>query len=77
MKTGAMTNPMIPDSSSAPRMARRPTVPPPSAEPMANIVDTAANEVPWTIGWRAPIFQMPSVCRSVATPEMNRPADTR
>ena len=50
VKTGAMRKPMIPESSRAPRMARRPTVPPPSAAPMASMVDTAANDVPWTIG---------------------------
>ena len=76
VNTGAIRKPSSPASSRAPKTAASPAVPP-SLVPIARIVETAANEVPWTIGWRAPIFQMPRVCNSVARPEMNRPADTR
>ena len=76
VKIGAISMPSRPATSSAPKMARRPATPP-SAVPIARIVDTAANEVPCTIGCRAPNFHTPRVCKSVASPEMNRPADTR
>jgi len=76
VKTGEMRKAMVPATSRAPNTARRPSVPP-SAVPTARMVDTAANEVPWTIGCRAPIFHTPIVCRIVASPEMNNPAETR
>ncbi len=77
VNTGAMKKAMTLDSSSAPKMARSPVVPPPCDIPMASMVDTAANEVPCTIGCRAPIFHTPRVCSRVAMPDMNSPADTR
>ncbi len=77
VKNGAISMASRPATSSAPKTARRPATPPPSARPTAKIVDTAANEVPCTMGCRAPNFHTPMVCSKVARPEMNRPADTR
>lgn len=77
VKTGAIRNPARPEISRAPKMARSPAVPPPWEAPTASMVETAANEVPCTIGWRAPIFQTPRVCSRVATPDMKSPAETR
>ena len=76
VKTGAMSRPRRPATIRAPKTARRPSTPP-CAVPTARMVDTAANEVPCTIGCRAPNFHTPRVWRSVANPEMNRPAETR
>ena len=76
VKTGAMSRPRRPATIRAPKTARRPSTPP-CAVPTARMVDTAANDVPCTIGCRAPNFHTPRVCRSVANPEMNRPAETR
>ena len=75
VNTGASRRPTTPATSRAPKMARSPSGPP-VLVPIARMVDTAANEVPWTRGWRAPSFQKPRVCNRVATPDMNRPADT-
>lgn len=73
VKNGAISSAMAPATMSAPKMARSPASPP-SGAPMASMVETAANDVPCTIGSRAPIRQTPSVCRSVARPDMNSPA---
>ncbi len=73
MKNGEIRKAMAPATMSAPKMARNPASPP-SGAPMAIMVETATNDVPCTIGSRAPIRQTPRVCRSVARPEMNRPA---
>jgi hypothetical protein len=77
VKNGAISMATRPATSRAPKTARRPSTPPPSARPTAKILDTAAKEVPCTMGCRAPSFYTPMVCNKVARPEMNRPADTR
>ena len=77
VKTGAMSKARRPATmqGAEDRAQTRPRRP--CAVPTARMVDTAANEVPCTIGCRAPNFHTPMVCRSVARPEMNRPAETR
>lgn len=49
----------------------------PCSLPMAIIGVTPANETPFTKGSLAPIFQIPRVWRSVASPAVNRLAATR
>ena len=73
VKNGEIRKAMAPATMRAPKIARSPASPP-SGAPMATMVETAANDVPCTIGSRAPIFQTPRVWSSVASPEMNRPA---
>ena len=58
----------------APKIARRPGVPPPSANPMLIIGDTAANVTPCSSGSRTPIFQKPTVWMIDAMPQVNRSA---
>ncbi len=77
VKKGAMTKAMAPATISDPKIARRPSSPPPRVVPMASMVATAANEVPCTMGRRAPSRHRPRVCSSVARPEMNSPALSR
>src|SRR5215211_7304198 len=48
-----------PATMRAPKMARGPASPPPRVVPMASMVETAANEVPCTMGRRAPSRHTP------------------
>ena len=77
LNTGVSRKPMIPATRTAPKMVVRPRAPPPAVLPMASIEATAANEVPWTSGSFAPIFQMPRVCSSVASPDTSSAAVSR
>ena len=72
-KNGVMRNPTADATMTAPRTAGMPPPPP----TMATIVDTPANETPCTRGSWEPKSLMPTVCRIVASPPMNREAATR
>ena len=70
-------NPARPAIRTEPKMARRPSTPPPAEAPTAIIEATAANEVPCTIGSFAPIQGTPRVCSRVARPDTSRVAASR
>jgi hypothetical protein len=71
-KNVATTSPMRPAAMTAPNTGRSP---PSSA--MATIVETLANEIPCTMGSRAPNGPRPRVCSRVASPLTKIPAVTR
>ena len=73
-KNGATTKVTIPAMMTAPKIARSPGTPPPSASPMLIIGDTAAKVTPCSRGNRTPIFQKPIVWMIDAIPQVNRSA---
>ena len=70
-KNDDRARPMSPATMIAPKTGRRP-----SSLAIATIVDTLANEMPWTMGSRLPTGPIPSVCSRVARPLTNSPAVT-
>lgn len=55
-------------------MVTKPSVPPPTAVPMAIIGLTAVKVTPWSRGSLTPIFQNPTAWMIEAIPQVNRSA---